>query len=104
MPSAHRSGIIPSRACAPPAAARKPVITSSKMSRLPLFVQAPRSSRKNPGSGSMRPTFAGYGSRIAHAIFSPSFSKHSSTAAASLKGSTIVSFAKSAGMPAESGS
>ena len=92
-----------SLAWAPPADARKPVITSSNISRLPFFVHISRRDFRNPSFGAISPTLAGYGSSMTHAILSEYFEKHSSTAEMSLNGRTSVSFARSAGTPAELG-
>lgn len=88
-----------SLACAPPADARNPVITSSNISRLPYFVHISRRDFRNPSFGAISPTLAGYGSSMTHAILSEYFEKHSSTAEMSLNGRTSVSFARSAGTP-----
>ena len=45
LPSTLMSGVIPSTACMPPGETRKPVTTSSKMSTVPVAVQADTGSR-----------------------------------------------------------
>ena len=49
FPSVVKSGVTPNRVCAPPRATRKPVMTSSKISRAPCSVHSSRSPSRNPG-------------------------------------------------------
>src|SRR2546423_197118 len=102
FPRQVRSGSIPYRCCAPPRATRKPVITSSKMSRAPAARVSSRSVSRNPALGSSTPMLPTTGSTIAHAVSRPEGErKNPRTASTSLKGSTLVSFATAAGTPGE---
>ena len=72
LPKHHRSGVTPDQPVAPPGPSRKPVITSSKMSRAPAASQAARSPSRNPGAGATRFMFAATGSTITQATRSSS--------------------------------
>ena len=82
--SVVRSGRTPYSSCAPPAATRKPVITSSKISSAPLASHTRRSVSRKPRRGGTTPMFAATGSTITHAISWPRWAKNFSTAGASL--------------------
>ena len=71
LPSVVRSGRMPKRACAPPSATRKPVITSSKISTAPWRVHSSRSASRKPGAGSTRFMLPATGSTITPAICLP---------------------------------
>ena len=78
------SGSIPYRSWAPPAATRKPVITSSKISSTPWRAVASRRRARYPGAGGTRPMLPTTGSRITAAISDPWASSRASRASASL--------------------
>ena len=94
---------MPKRSWAPPRATRKPVITSSKISTLPAFVQQSRRVSRKPGTGGTQFMLPATGSTITAAISPARASNAARTAWLSLNGSTSVSAATAAGTPAESG-
>ena len=71
LPSVVRSGSTPKRSWAPPQATRKPVMTSSKMSRAPYRVHRARQASRKPGSGGTTPMLPATGSTMSAAISSP---------------------------------
>mmetsp|Transcript_6842 Transcript_6842/g.29133 ORF Transcript_6842/g.29133 Transcript_6842/m.29133 type:complete len:205 (-) Transcript_6842:783-1397(-) len=73
LPMVVRSGVTPQYSCAHPLEMRKPVITSSKVSRAPSAVVISRSPSRKDLSGTMKPELPTTGSRITPAI-SPLFS------------------------------
>ncbi len=81
----------------------KPLMTSSKISSAPCFVQSARSAFRNSGRCSNKPLFAGTGSMMTAAMRSPSAANSFSAAAVSSSGSTRVSAASSFGTPCEDG-
>ena len=72
LPNAVRSGRTPRRACAPPRATRKPVMTSSKIKSAPTRSHSVRSPSRNPGTGGTRPMLAATGSTMTAAKVSSS--------------------------------
>ncbi len=72
LPSVVRSGVTPNSSCAPPAATRKPVMTSSKMSSAPTRSHSARSPARKPSTGGTRPMLAAIGSTMTHAVRSSS--------------------------------
>ena len=78
LPRIVRSGRTPKRACAPPRATRKPVITSSKTSSAPVASHSIRRPSRKPGAGGTQPMFPATGSTRIAASPSP----YRSTAAA----------------------
>ena len=59
LPRIVRSGVTPSRSCAPPRATRKPEITSSKTSSAPLRVGLLAQELEEAVGGGTRPMLAG---------------------------------------------
>ena len=68
LPRQVRSGRTPASACAPPAAARNPEITSSKISTAPAARVISRKPDRNPPAGGTTPMFPAIGSTITAAI------------------------------------
>ena len=81
------SGVIPSSCCAPPRDSRE-VMTSSKISKLPVSWVHRRSVAKKAGSPGMQPLAPSIGSTSTHAMRSPCVANSFSTAAMSLYWST----------------
>ncbi len=70
LPRQVRSGRTSATACAPPGAARKPEITSSKISTVPCADVISRSARRNPSAGGTSPMLPAIGSTMSAAIWS----------------------------------
>ena len=87
------------RSRAPPYAMRKPVITSSKMSREPYRSASERRPGRKPASGGMNPPFPITGSTMMAAMGLSASVR--STAARSLNGAVNVSDASDSGTPGE---
>ena len=84
FPKVTISAAILRRSCAPPGAKRKPVITSSKISRLSCFEVISFNPSKKPDCGGIQPIFPATGSMIMAAISLGYCEKISSTLARSL--------------------
>ena len=103
LPNRVRSGLMPHSDCAPPRAARNPVITSSKIRTLPYSSQRRRRvlrKRGEPGTQFMLPAT---GSTMTAATCSPASLKTCSACSALLNSKVMVCFAVSAGTPGEVG-
>ncbi len=97
------SGVIPYTSWAPPNGNRNPVITSSKMSTTPYWVQSFRRPWRYSACGSTQPILPTTGSRMRAATSFLFSINRRSTYSTSLKGAMSVSFAVPAVTPGLSG-
>ena len=106
LPSTVKSPRTPYAPCAPCGPTRKPVITSSIISRLPAASQRARTPSRKPGCGGTQLMLPATGSMMTAATPSPAAAaaaKTASTESKSLKRAVSVSRATAAGTPSESG-
>ena len=100
LPKVTRSARTPKYSWAPPGARRKPVITSSKISRAPCLSHRARRPSRKPGAGPTTPMLAATGSTITAATWPGFCSSRASTLAKSLNWAVRVSLAAPTGTPA----
>src|ERR1700761_7981109 len=103
LPNVTRSPATPSMPYQPEGDTRKPVSTSSMISRAPAAWHSSASWALKPGAGGTTPMLAGHDSVMTHAMSSPRAATTAATAAMSLYGSTIVSEAAAPVTPGDSG-
>jgi hypothetical protein len=94
---------MPSTPCAPCSPTRKPVITSSKISSAPCWVQRSRQRWANSGVARTKFMLPAMASIIRQAMSLPCSEKASSSWATLLYSSTMVCCTTSGGTPAEVG-